>query len=119
MVAQGGMNVMGVDISGVVITAIITSAVSSLVASTITWGIKQKKEHDDLDATLLVLLRSSLLSIYTSYIVPGEPIPLFVKEVAASCYDDYHKRGGNSTGTYIYEEIQNAPTQENSKNTEE
>ena len=110
---------MGVDIYGVVITAIITSAVSSLVASTITWGIKQKKEHDDLDATLLVLLRSSLLSIYTSYIVPGEPIPLFVKEVAASCYDDYHKRGGNSTGTYIYEEIQNAPTQENSKNMED
>lgn len=110
---------MGVDISGVVITAIITSAVSSFMASVITWGIKQKKEHDALDDTLLILLRSSLLSIYTSYIIPGEPIPLFVKEVASSCYDDYHKRGGNSTGTYIYEEIQNAPTQENRNNTED
>lgn len=109
---------MGVDISRVVITAFITSAVSSLVASVITWGIKQKKERDELDDTLLILLRSSLLTIYTSYVVPGEPIPLFVKEVAASCYDDYHKRGGNSTGTYIYEEIQNAPTQENNKTTE-
>lgn len=110
---------MGVDISNVIITAIITSAVSSLVASAVTWGIKRKREHDDLDDTLLILLRSSLLSIYTSYIVPGEPIPLFVKEVAASCYDDYHKRGGNSTGTYIYEEIQNAPTRESNKTTEE
>ena len=99
-----------------IITAGLAAAVSAAASSIVTsimLAIKKKNEEiNETPETILILLRAALLQIYDSYIPDHRPVPLFAKEVASAIYDDYHKRGGNSTGTYIYNAIIAAPTDE-------
>lgn len=94
------------------ISAAVAAFASSIVTSVMVKAEEKSTEIAETPETILILLRAALLQIYDAYIPDHRPVPLFAKEVASSIYDDYHKRGGNSTGTYIYNAIIAAPTDE-------
>lgn len=57
------------------------------------------------------ILRNELIKTHREYIEKGLPVPLAVKEFTEKTYCDYHELDGNGTGTAIYREIMEAPTE--------
>lgn len=92
------------------ISAAVAAFASSIVTSIMMKAEQKSEEIAETPETILILLRAALLQIYDAYIPNNRAVPLFAKEVASAIYDDYHKRGGNSTGTFIYNAIISAPT---------
>ena len=67
---------------------------------------KQRIEREAIKS----LLRSSLISLHGRYTEKGE-IPIYAQENVQEMYSCYSALGGNGTGTKLYKELMNLPTQ--------
>lgn len=79
---------------------------------------RQKKQEEKEDANmeavkngLRTLLRNELIETHRKYVEAGIPVPLAVKEYTERTYCAYHDLNGNGTGTRLYNDIMDAPTE--------
>lgn len=101
---------MGLDaITTAIITSAISATISAIVASIIARGRKATSRQEAMDAGMRALLKAELYAIWHDYAIAGEPMPMYVRDIASSCYRVYHDElGGNGTGTAMYEAIMRA-----------
>lgn len=92
-----------------ILTALISACVSAIVAGVVASGKRVSARQRALDDGMKALLKAELYSIWHDYVVADEPMPMYVRDIASSCYRVYHDRlDGNGTGTSMYEAIAQA-----------
>lgn len=75
---------------------------------------QDEKENADMKAVkngVRTILRNELIKTHREYVEKGLPVPLAVKEYTEKTYCDYHELDGNGTGTSLYNDIMDAPTE--------
>lgn len=89
--------------------AVVSAVVSAVVASVIASGKRVNARQRALDDGMKALLKAELYAIWHDYVVAEQPMPMYVRDIAASCYRVYHNSlDGNGTGTSMYEAIMGA-----------
>lgn len=96
-----------------IITSSISALISALVASLIARGKATSSRQRATEEGIRALLKAELYDIWIDYPAAGEPVPLYVRELASSCYRVYHDElGGNGAGEAMYREIMSADIRE-------
>lgn len=89
--------------------AVVSAVVSAVVASVIASGKRAGARQRALDDGMKALLKAELYAIWHDYVVAEQPMPMYVRDIASSCYRVYHDGlSGNGTGTSMYEAISQA-----------
>ena len=76
-----------------------------IILGYIVWILKrQKRDRDANSKGTMLLLRVQLIEYHDKYMAKGE-IPSYAYENFVEMYEAYHRLGGNSMVTKMYEEI--------------